>query len=179
MDDPVTLIEKYERAITNGQIVVDSNHRTSADFLLASAMAQAGSAKNRAAIALYRLHTKVSSEGAHEVRAWAVPELMRKYQRGHSPLRTRSAGHVFELVLHWYLEGVCPACQGRRYELVPGTQIISGQVCRLCLGEGREPVHHRLPARQQDAGRWLADEFGNLLSVVQAEMGRLLRDATT
>lgn len=169
------LLERYDEALHTGQIVVDSEHRTSADYLIAAAWAQASDRRNIAALALFRLHEKLSDEGVAVIRSWAIQAMCREYARGKSPLRPTAAREIFEIVLHWKLEGVCPRCDGRKFQLVPGTQVISGHACDLCLGAGREPVQHRLPKRHHDAGRWLADQLDSMLTYAASEMARRLR----
>lgn len=176
-DPPRTLLERYDEATVAPAIVVTTERRTTADYLIAAGLAQQGDPRNRAALALYRLDGRVSGAGVDEVRRWAVPALASRFARGRDALRPAAAREVFEIVLHWYLEGVCPHCEGRRFELLPGAPVVGDQPCEVCDGRGKEPVHHRLPRRHGDAGRWLADQFGNMLSFVEADMARRLRSA--
>lgn len=175
-----TIIERYDQAAGADEIVVLADYRTSADYLLAAAYSQAGSKRNRAAVSLHRLQLKISSAGVDDIRQWAVADVTRKFARPPHELRPKGALEVFEIVLHWYLEGVCPRCDGRKFALAPGSTVggrgwTSATPCDLCDGLGREPVHHRLPRRMKDPGRYLADQFGDMLSFVEAEMGKRLR----
>lgn len=168
-----SIVERYDVAVSD-EIVVDPGHRTSADYLIAAAWAQS-SPRNRAAMALYRARMRICSPGVSTIRAWSVAGMVRQFRRGRDAMREGDAGDVFEIVLHWYLEGVCPCCMGRRFALVPGTQVVSSSACHVCDGRGREPVHHRLPRRHHEAGRWLADQFDDALSYVEGEMAKWLR----
>jgi hypothetical protein len=177
MSDHRTLIERYDTAATAGQIVVTAEHRTAADYLLAAAHAQASSPRNRAAVALQRLQLKLTQGGVDDVRSWAVPALARHFARGRHPLRPAGAAEVFNGVMVWWLAGMCSSCRGRRFTLLPGGQAVSTTPCPDCAGRGREPVHQHVPQRQHDAARWLADQFEDMLSFVEADMQRRLGGA--
>lgn len=170
-----TVMERYALAQQAKEIVVDLTHRTGADYLLAAGMAQAGSPRNRAAISLYRLQQKIAAGDTHDIMAWGVTQAVQQYGRAPHNVHPKAATKLVEIVLHWWLEGVCPHCEGRRFELVPGTQIVSATPCHLCGGRGKEPVTHRLHRKHRDAGRWLADEFDNLVSLVARDMAARLR----
>ena len=177
MSDHRTLIERYDTAATAGQIVVTADHRTAADYLLAAAHAQASSPRNRAAVALQRLQLKLTQGGVDDVRSWAVPALARQFARGQHQLRPKGAAEVFNGVMVWWLAGMCDACRGRRFTLLPGGQAVSSTPCPACDGRGREPVQKHLQPRHRDAGRWLADQFEDMLSYVEADMQRRLGGA--
>lgn len=170
-----TVIERYARAQQAGEIVVTTEHRTSADYIIAAGMAQASSPRNRAAVALYRLRQHVSAADTRDIVAWGTTQTVRKFGRAPHNLHPAAARSLVEVVLHWWLEGVCPHCQGRRFELVPGTQIVSATPCHLCDGRGKEPVTHRVHRRHRDASRWLADELDNMGSLVERDMAERLR----
>jgi len=102
--------------------------------------------------------------------------LMRRSRRGgREDLSQRQAEAVAGTVLLWWLEGVCSHCEGRRYELVPGTQIVSDNLCKVCDGAGKEPVHHRMRKELQEPARRLAGEFESLMSSVLSDMASRLR----
>jgi hypothetical protein len=171
-----TLIERYDTASSAGEIVVTAEHRTSADYLLAAAYA-ASSPRNRAGLALQRLQLKLTAGGVDEVRDWAVPALARHFARGRRPLRPKGAAEVFSGVMAWWLAGMCTSCRGRRFTLLPGCQAVGTTPCPDCAGRGRGPVDQHLPPCHQDAGRWLADQFDDMLSFVEADMAARLRGA--
>lgn len=117
---------------------------------------------------------------------WAVPQLRQWSTRGRAKPMTRvQASQISERVLRWWCSDVCGACQGRGYQLLPGTQIRSDALCTECngidasgrefQGMGRPPVDRRLKKSQREAGRWLASEFGSMLAMVLSEMAARLR----
>jgi hypothetical protein len=174
-DERSTVLERYDHAIDSA-IIVDPLQRTPADYLLASGFAQAGSPRNKAAVSLHRLHQHVTAEDCNAVRAWCVTAMVPMFLRPPIKLRPRAAHEVFERTLHWHLSGVCPHCEGRMFELVPGvSQVTSTTACHLCHGRGKEPIHHRLPRRYREPGEWLASELERMLSMVESAMKARLR----
>lgn len=60
-------------------------------------------------------------------------------------------------VLHWYLAGVCPACQGRKYRTVPGVdRVLSDAACQQCHGLGRTGIERAVPVAQALRAREIA-----------------------
>ena len=189
-DKPPSIAERYLTA------------RNSADTLLAAAFAQAGNLRGTMALTLYRvaedrrerLVVEVPSAEPprtlpHDLVAlhdWAVPELRRWAGRGRGKPMTRTqASHIAERVLRWWCSDSCQACNGRGYQLLPGTQIRSDTLCPECNGTdergreyqgmGRPPVERRLKKSQREAGRWLASEFSAMLAMVLSEMAARLK----
>ena len=95
--------------------------------------------------------------------------------KGVKPPRRHEARSISMSVVAWWLSGVCRHCQGRRYDLVPGTQVVSENLCRTCFGAGREPVEHRVAREHAHAARWLANQYEDLMSYILADMARRLR----
>lgn len=170
--------------------------RTQADVLLAAGFAQAGNTRGVMALTLYRAAEdwrlaavavqqrstaeppRTMADELIALHAWCVPQLRRRFPT----MRHSVASGVAERVLKWHLTDVCPACNGRGYQLVPGTQIVSDALCTECnderagyLGMGRPPVERRLKKNQREAGRWLASEFASMLAYVLSEMAARLR----
>jgi hypothetical protein len=167
-DGPLTVLERYDVSSVAGPVV------TAAAFV--QCVDARNALRNSAALALHRLHKHISAVDTAVVRAWTVDRLVPLYAKPPHRMRPKAAHDIFETVLHWWLEGTCPSCEGRSYELVyPGAQVVGDVPCHLCHGAGREPVAHRLPRRYHDAGRWLADQYGSMLLDVQREMSRRLR----
>lgn len=199
MSDAITLKERYARATGSGRLDLRSDHRTDADVLLAAGFAQAGNVRGRMALTLYRasedwrahVHAVTQSERPDpprtmrgeliDLHAWSVPLLRSRFR----DMRYSTASYVAERVIQWHLTDVCSACNGRGYQLLPGTQIRSDILCTECngidndgrawQGMGRPPVERRLKRAHREAGRWLASEFAAMLSFVLSEMSARLR----
>lgn len=170
--------------------------RTQADVLLAAGFAQAGNTRGVMALTLYRasedwrlaavaVQQRTTAEPPRTMadelialHAWCVPHLRRRFPA----MRQSVASNIAERVLKWHLTDTCSACNGRGYELVAGTQIVSDTLCTECnneregyLGMGRPPVERRLKKTHREAGRWLASEFAQMLTYVLSEMAQRLR----
>jgi hypothetical protein len=39
----------------------------------------------------------------------------------------------------WYLDGTCQPCGGRKYEVAPGTPMLTDKACKHCHGTGKLP----------------------------------------
>jgi hypothetical protein len=79
-------------------------------------------------------------------------------------------GHEPELVakvLGHLANDVCKACEGRGYEVVPGTPMLSDVLCMRCQGTGRAPL-------QGEAERALADTIARLEREIAAAIMRKL-----
>ncbi len=49
-----------------------------------------------------------------------------------------------------YVDDVCKPCVGRGYDIIPGTPVLSDQICTHCRGAGRAPFEHT-----GDESEWL------------------------
>ena len=56
---------------------------------------------------------------------------------------------AFNAVKH-YVDDVCKTCVGRGYDIIPGTPVLSDQICLNCRGAGKAPFVHT-----GDASEWL------------------------
>lgn len=55
----------------------------------------------------------------------------------------KDASRLGTQALHYWLNGVCPACEGRGRNVVPGTPSLSDKPCQRCDGTGAEPMRWR------------------------------------
>lgn len=69
----------------------------------------------------------------------------------------REQHDLAEHILRAWLLPVCPACQGRRYQTVPGTPYLSDSTCQPCRGTGALPVDFGLNGELRDAARSVAE----------------------
>ena len=57
-------------------------------------------------------------------------------------LRSEKTGHPVETymaALLWWMDSMCHACHGRRWEVIPGTPTLSDRACPVCKGSGERP----------------------------------------
>ena len=174
--DRPTVGERYEHAADTSDLTLRPG-RCDADLLLAAGYAAQGNVKGTQALTLYRMRATGSVDGLSPLVSAATGWLLDHRTPGERQLRIQDAQHIASTVVHWWLAGACTHCEGRRYELVPGTQIISDDLCRVCDGRGKEPVEHRLRREHQEHGRWLAAEFERLQSYILSDMAQRLRPA--
>lgn len=69
----------------------------------------------------------------------------------------REQHDLAERILRAWLSPVCPSCEGRRYQTVPGTPYLSDIACAPCLGTGTRAVDHGLQGSARDAARSVAE----------------------
>jgi hypothetical protein len=174
---PTSLGERYARATITDDITVSADDRTDADKLLAAGFAAMGNVRGQMALALYRLDLNhVATRG--EIRLLletSASELCARSQRaGRWKLRVSTAFEIAETVVRWWVDSTCSACNGRKVDLIPGTQLTSARPCQACQGFGKAPVETRLPFKRQEAGRWLADDYRSMLGFVFGEMAARL-----
>ncbi|MDM0029646.1 hypothetical protein [Variovorax saccharolyticus] len=75
-------------------------------------------------------------------------------------------------VIRWWLSQRCPACSGRKFQTVEGTNRLSAKLCRSCGGTGLREVPH------QQEGRRLACWFDQCVERARASIGRRLRSGS-
>lgn len=72
-------------------------------------------------------------------------------------------------VLRWWLRPVCPACNGTKFDTVPGTARLSARACKACRGLGHLPV-------PGGAGGWrLASFIDECVHSARGDIGARLR----
>lgn len=83
------------------------------------------------------------------------------------------AGHdsiLVARVLGHLADDVCKPCEGRGYELMPGTPVLSDTLCVHCQGTGRRPL-------EGEAERELAEKISRMeREIASAIMRRLARE---
>lgn len=73
---------------------------------------------------------------------------------------TKAAG-----VVSWWLHHTCPACNGGRWELIPGTNRHSSRACGECKGSGDAPIPFGM------IGRRLLGELEEAINEARSSMG--------
>lgn len=85
-------------------------------------------------------------------------------------LNSKHIDQVVAVTLRWWLKGVCPHCDGRKFELVhEGAQVTSTHACKPCEGQGRTTLD-RIAGEHWEAARWLAGRLDMLMDRVEQDM---------
>lgn len=176
-DEPRTLGEKYTRATITSDLTLSFKEQSDADKLLAAGFAAAGNTWGSMALALWRLDlngvcTRQELQDLHEFSARKAYDWSRtggRYQLG-----AGSAADVAATVLRWWLDDVCPACDGRKVDLIPGTRKTGANLCQVCRGLGKPDVASRLSFKRQPAGQMLADEYRAMMGFIFGSMAARL-----
>lgn len=80
------------------------------------------------------------------------------------------APHVVAIaVLRWWLAPACAACEGRKFELLPGTGRLSKKLCKPCGATGKARIPHG------EDGRKLANWMDDSVGIARASMKKRLR----
>lgn len=79
---------------------------------------------------------------------------------------------VTAAVLRWWLDPTCPACEGRRWQVVPGTGRLSDKPCPACHGTGVQVVPYG------GNGRRLANFMDECTGDARASIRNRLRNMT-
>lgn len=74
-------------------------------------------------------------------------------------------------VLRWWLSQTCPACEGRKFEVVAGTARLAGKMCKACGGAGTSRVPHG------EAGKRLANWMDGAVQIARARIAQGLRNS--
>lgn len=167
--------ERYDVATETSDLSLMPG-RCDADVLLAAGYAASRNTRGAQALALYRMRATGSRAGMARAIDWAAGWLLdrRLPWPNRKPVRVNEAREIATAVLQWWLDDVCRQCQGRRYELVPGTQVVSDNICHACAGTGRSPVQDRVRREHQDCAQWLAGECERAMAFVLSDMARRL-----
>lgn len=106
---------------------------------------------------------------------WSFPQIVHRSQRGGRwKVFPATASEITETVIKWWITDVCQCCQGRKYEVMPGSRIVSDVLCHECHGIGKPPVEQRLQEKRKEPGRWLASEYDLMVSEAMGAMGQAL-----
>lgn len=142
-DERPSHMERLSLAIHTSNLTLDINRRgTDFDYVLAMGIASSRNAAVAAPLTQLHLHSTQSAyRQAHE----SVVNLVKRVNsRKNWRLNKANTKRVADLALAHHVAPACPACQGRRWQLILGTPSVSGAPCTTCHGSGRRPVHRRL-----------------------------------
>lgn len=132
--------ERLMEAFSADDLSIDTRRRTDADYLIALGLA--GQQPGRSA-AMLRLQAGGDAGQVREARR-AVLALVWKLNTKHNwRLSAVNIERVALAALTHHINPTCPACDGRRYELVPGTPHLSATPCARCAGTGIRPIQRK------------------------------------
>lgn len=157
MQEPRTTEEGYQRATNATDLSIDANHRTDADWMIAS-----GWSHRQLGADLMRLQSEWSrpmrnaNPALDEANARESIDRLRTLPGAKTKLLAlaqryglRDDAEVVVLkVLTYWLDDTCQHCMGRGYMLVKGTPKLSGKRCKVCDGSGRKPSPGKQEARR-------------------------------
>lgn len=157
MTEHRTIEEGYQSATNSGNLAVDLEHRTDADWMIAS-----GWSHRQLGADLMRLQSEWSgfkrnaNPALEEANAREAIDRLRTLPSARKKLvalaRRYGLGDaadvvVLKVVVYW-LDDTCHHCYGRGYMLVKGTPKLSGKRCKVCDGSGRKPSPGKQEARR-------------------------------
>ena len=152
-----TTEEGYQRATNATDLSIDANHRTDADWMIAS-----GWSHRQLGADLMRLQSEWSgfkrnaNPALDEANAREAIDRLRTLRPAREKLvalaRRYGLGDaadavVLKVVVYW-LDDTCRSCHGRGYMQVNGTPKLSAKRCKVCDGTGRKPTPGRAEARR-------------------------------
>lgn len=169
--DRPTLAERYSSVSETSDLTLRPT-RCDADVLLAAGYATAGNERGALALSVYRMKVTGDRAAFGPLVEDAIDRLIRRGVRagGRDKLNRPEARYIAETVMHWYLNDNCRHCTGRRYELIPGMQVTSANLCQTCSGTGRHPLEQVIKKTRVEPARWLAGELDAMCSYVLADM---------
>lgn len=95
---------------------------------------------NPAAAAMLNLHLAHDVTSYREARASALSIAKKIGSRKRWGFGLQEMEKIAKLALHHHLCPVCPTCYGRKYEVQPGTPMLSDRTCPKCYGTGKRPL---------------------------------------
>lgn len=151
-----TVAERYSQAIHASNLKVEADKQGSADTLIA-----VGWSQSRIGALLMRLQTKADRAALEQAHQQATR------QAGLMGLERPEV--VAAAVLVWWLDGICPACHGRKFEQIADTPSLSTRQCKVCRGSGKAHLSYG------EAGKELAGWLDSCKEQAVASIRKRLR----
>jgi hypothetical protein len=127
---------------------------------------------HRAALMVARAKAEAERARISELRLKAVTLKSRavvwQYMMPWAKASEISEEAIAEALLHW-LTGVCPACEGRQYRLIPGTPKLDARLCEKCSGIGWTALENAPPRT-----RMVLDHIQDCLSAARQSLRKNL-----
>jgi len=166
----MTIIDRYASAIRSSNLGSKPDTLSSDSDVLGAA----GLAAKRSplAIALLRLFCGDNHASTAVVGILADKAVGKAYRMGNECSRVEALD-ISAAVLAWHRDGTCKVCGGHGVKLIPGTTVLSGDPCTVCLG-GRIRFDRQFPVARLDLARWLAAELDREQAIAGADAMRAL-----
>jgi hypothetical protein len=129
-----------------------------------------------------KMEPKLRATSAHALATrWHEQECVKAYARLKSLGRVREGlldvigkrvsdpAPKIAAVLAWWLDHVCPACQGTRRERMPGQNRLSDRACRVCGATGERPLPYG------EAGRIIERAIEDCIGKARQQIGSYRR----
>lgn len=142
------VVERMTRAFQSSDLSMDSDVRRDVDHLIALGVVDQHT--GGAGGSVMRMHLAGSPADLRAARDSAIGVAKRLRARRGWELTGAEVKHVAELALAYYVFPACPHCAGRKFELVPGTPVLSAKECRECGGTGKRPLPRRFGKEIRD-----------------------------
>lgn len=114
-------------------------------------------------------HTWYFAECAAAIgRLHALPAVYRQVVIKLSLWSVEAPEHKAAEIVRWWLNQICPACEGTKLQVVEGTHRHNGKVCRGCSGTGLRTVPH------DQVGRKMANYLDSCVADWRSTMGRAM-----
>ena len=154
-NDTPCIEERYSAANHASNLKVEAERSGPADIIIAAGMAPA-----RLGAALIRLHSEW--DGASKKRGKlsetdtrllmgqlrSLPAVQDAVLWQAEKWVIDDAQKVVATALYWWVDHVCPACEGRGKEAIEGTPSLSKVACRVCHGSGERGLGYGQSARK-------------------------------
>ena len=158
MTEHRTIEEGYQSATNSGNLAVDLEHRTDADWMIAS-----GWSHRQLGADLMRLQSEWSSPNRQKNKRHDEANVRESIRQLRSLPKTQEklialgsrygleAGEcamlVLKVLVHW-LDDTCHFCGGRGFDTIRGTPKLSAKRCKACNGSGKRKTPDRQEARR-------------------------------
>lgn len=175
-DAPVTVADKYARAINSTDLTPGAVHeRTDAEVLLAAGAAAAKDQRRMLALAAYRLRVRGDTAGlgavVSEIDGWLLERLSRK---GNRPMPRAAREELVVATLRWWFNPTCRYCSGLGYVVTEGASRLSTVECECCHGTKQRPLQREIPRPYVEHALWITDKLNELMAGILGDMAKLL-----
>jgi hypothetical protein len=133
--------ERLVNAFQSSDLSIESGVRKDSDFLIALGLAQQNG--RRVSGSLLRI-TMEGRQADYRSARQAVVEMTKRINDERCwRLSGPNCRLVGELALAHYIFPMCHHCEGRKFDLIPGTRSLSATPCQACHGTGERPIQRK------------------------------------
>lgn len=131
------IAEKYSRSINSSDLRSDEHHFDTDNLAAVALSSELGNV-------LFRVKYGNDATTYNTLLMAWKDKVAKKADLRQWP-RHITARKVAEISLSYWLNDVCEVCEGRGYDTLPNSPVLSDEVCKCCKGEKKRPliVEHR------------------------------------